>query len=154
MDYCHTCETDLTRDLLADHVGHDVTVNSDNEAKQVIVMRTDLGMRKGKMIAQGAHASMMWLVHRIQDADINTFNDAELAWLTRSFVKVCVRVDSEEELMQVFTAAKADESVGNVYLIEDAGRTEFKGIPTRTCMAIGPAWGKDIDRVTGELKLL
>ena len=31
-------------------------------AKQVIVMRKDLGMRKGKMIAQGAHASMKVLL--------------------------------------------------------------------------------------------
>jgi len=28
------------------------------EVKQVIVLRKDLQMRKGKMIAQGAHASM------------------------------------------------------------------------------------------------
>lgn len=29
--------------------------------KQVIIIRTDLNMRKGKMIAQGAHASVNYL---------------------------------------------------------------------------------------------
>lgn len=33
---------------------------------QVIVMRRDLGMRQGKEIAQGAHASMIWLALRIR----------------------------------------------------------------------------------------
>jgi len=37
--------------------------------KQVIVMRRDLGMRRGKEIAQGAHASMIWLALRIREAD-------------------------------------------------------------------------------------
>ena len=37
------------------------------EPKQVIVMRRDLGMRRGKEIAQGAHASMIWLSRRIRE---------------------------------------------------------------------------------------
>jgi peptidyl-tRNA hydrolase len=34
------------------------------EAKQVIAIRRDQGMRRGKEIAQGAHASMIWLNQR------------------------------------------------------------------------------------------
>jgi peptidyl-tRNA hydrolase, PTH2 family len=41
-----------------------------------------------------------------------------------------------------------------VYLITDAGHTEFKGVPTKTCLAIGPNDVDEIDVVTGHLKLL
>lgn len=34
------------------------------KTKQVIVMRTDLNMRKGKMIAQGSHASIAFLTRK------------------------------------------------------------------------------------------
>src|SRR5262249_31123105 len=67
------------------------------EPKQVIVMRRDLGMRRGKEIAQGAHASMIWLSLRIRQPGY-TFTEAERQWLSGPFTKVCVRVDSEEEL--------------------------------------------------------
>ena len=39
-------------------------------------------------------------------------------------------------------------------LITDAGHTEFHGVPTRTCLAIGPAWSDEIDAITGGLQLL
>src|SRR5262245_5559289 len=68
-------------------------------AKQVIVMRKDLGMRKGKMIAQGAHASLKVLIDAgAPDADGAAFtfriDDAAAAWLGGRFTKVCVSVDS------------------------------------------------------------
>jgi PTH2 family peptidyl-tRNA hydrolase len=70
------------------------------EPKQVIVMRRDLGMRRGKEIAQGAHASMIWLSLRIREPGYG-FTEAERTWLDGSFTKVCVRVDSEEELLGI-----------------------------------------------------
>ena len=39
-------------------------------------------------------------------------------------------------------------------LIQDSGLTEFKGIPTYTCCAIGPAKEELIDEITGDLPLL
>lgn len=39
----------------------------DMSVKQVIVMRKDLNMRRGKEISQGAHASSMWLVNRVSN---------------------------------------------------------------------------------------
>jgi peptidyl-tRNA hydrolase len=39
-------------------------------------------------------------------------------------------------------------------LITDAGLTEFAGVPTNTCVAIGPAWNEKVDAITGALKLL
>ena len=119
--------------------------------KQVIVMRRDLGMRRGKEIAQGAHASMIWLALRIRQPSY-TFTDAERRWLDGPFTKVCVRVDSEEELLAV--VQRAQEAGVLVYLCVDAGKTEFHGVPTPTCCAVGPDFPERIDPITGHLKLL
>ena len=121
------------------------------EPKQVIVMRRDLGMRRGKEIAQGSHASMMWLSHRIRQSDCS-FTEAEQRWLDGNFTKVCVRVDSEEELRGVIQ--NAEQAGVLVHLCVDAGRTEFHGVPTPTCCAIGPDFADRIDPITGQLKLL
>lgn len=126
------------------------------QAKQVIVMRKDLGMRKGKMIAQGAHASLKVLTDRRTSVDDETFaialTPAMAAWLTGRFTKVCVSVDSEEALVAVVERAKAANVP--VALIVDAGKTEFHGVPTKTCCAVGPAWADEVDAITGELPLL
>ena len=119
--------------------------------KQVIVMRRDLGMRRGKEIAQGAHASMIWLTLRIRQRGY-TFTEAERQWLLGSITKVCVRVDSEEELLGI--VRRAHEAGVLAYLCVDAGRTEFHGVATPTCCAVGPDFPARIDPITGHLKLL
>jgi PTH2 family peptidyl-tRNA hydrolase len=129
---------------------------SERTAKQVIVMRKDLGMRKGKMIAQGAHASLEVLTARRREVDDETFaialTPAMAAWLTGRFTKVCVSVDSEAALDAVVERARAANLP--VALIVDAGKTEFHGVPTKTCCAVGPAWSDEVDAITGELPLL
>jgi PTH2 family peptidyl-tRNA hydrolase len=126
-------------------------------AKQVIVMRKDLGMRKGKMIAQGAHASLKVLLDAgSADPARATFSialdPALSAWLGGRFTKICVSVDSEAALDAVVTRARA-ASVPCA-LIVDTGTTEFHGVPTKTCCAVGPAWTDEVDAITGELPLL
>ena len=76
----------------------------------------------------------------------------ERAWIEGPFAKVCVRVDSEAELLDVYEQAQAAGLRAN--LITDSGRTEFHGQPTPTCLAIGPDDAEKIDSVTGELELL
>jgi peptidyl-tRNA hydrolase, PTH2 family len=123
--------------------------------KQVIVMRHDLKMRRGKQIAQGAHASMAFLTRRLQSSpsiSLNDFSPSARIWISGSFAKVCVRCNSEEELMAIHD--KAIELGLEVNLITDSGRTEFHGQPTRTCLAIGPDDASKIDPVTGHLELL
>jgi PTH2 family peptidyl-tRNA hydrolase len=73
------------------------------DVKQVIVMRKDLRMRRGKEIAQGAHASMAFLAKKALAGE--AFSEVERAWLRGLFTKVCVRVSSEEELLAVAEAA-------------------------------------------------
>ena len=126
--------------------------------KQVIVIRKDLRMRRGKEIAQGAHASMKWLTSRvtvshnalgaITPAD---FTDAEWAWLTGLFTKITCTVDSEEELQAIHD--RAWELGIRAEMVTDAGRTEFGGVPTKTVVAIGPDWSDKVDEITGSLKL-
>ena len=144
------------------------------ETKQVIMMRTDLNMRKGKMIAQGAHASMKVLLDRLEwrgqktehprehDPEFSetvTFQEvrafveeAMLEWIKGRFTKIGLRVESEQELVDLYTKAK--EAGIPCSLIEDQGLTEFHGQITKTCCAIGPAEVADIDRITGHLKPL
>lgn len=120
-------------------------------------MRKDLGMRKGKMIAQGAHASLKVLL------DAGTLDDtatsyaidvtpAMATWLAGRFTKVCVSVDSELALDAIVASARAAGVA--CALIIDAGHTEFRGVPTKTCCAIGPAWVDHVDAITGGLPLL
>lgn len=123
--------------------------------KQVIVMRHDLKMRRGKQIAQGAHASMAFLTRRLQNSpsiSIHDFSPNAQGWIKGAFAKVCVRCNSEEELLAIHD--KAIEFGLEAYLITDSGRTEFHGQPTRTCLAIGPDEASKIDQVTGHLELL
>lgn len=124
-------------------------------AKQVIVMRKDLGMRKGKMVAQGAHASLRVVLQTGGlDGDRYSLSVTEpmAAWLTGRFTKVCVGVESEAALDDVM--ARATAAGVPCALITDAGQTEFHGVPTKTCCAVGPAWVEDVDAITGGLTLL
>ena len=126
-------------------------------AKQVIVMRKDLGMRKGKMIAQGAHASLKVLLDAGARDPAGTtltisLGPALATWLSGRFTKVCVSVDSEAALDAVVERARA--AGVPCALIVDAGTTEFHGVPTKTCCAVGPAWADEVDAITGELTLL
>lgn len=114
--------------------------------KQVIVMRKDLNMRKGKMIAQGAHASLKVTLD-------NMDNEYTKEWLNGLFKKICVYVNSKEELLQIYNNAAFNVSLPSA-LIEDSGLTEFGGVSTYTCCAIGPGPDDVIDRYTGELPLL
>ena len=113
--------------------------------KQIIVMRNDLGMRKGKMVAQGAHASLGAVLQNREDPRVEE-------WLRGAFTKVCVRADSLEQLLDV--ADRAQKAGMIVYIITDNGRTEFGGVPTVTACAIGPDTDKNLQPVTGDLKLL
>jgi PTH2 family peptidyl-tRNA hydrolase len=121
--------------------------------KQVIVIRKDLKMRRGKEIAQGAHASMAWLSRTVREGFKTgnlDFTEAQRDWLSNRFTKICVVVNSEEELKEVYNNAK--EAGITAHLIMDAGKTEFNE-PTLTAAGIGPAYPEDIDKITGHLKL-
>jgi PTH2 family peptidyl-tRNA hydrolase len=135
------------------------------DTKQIIVMRKDLNMRKGKMIAQGSHASMAFITRNswISCPKNGTywFNGPQLQpdfarevnhWLNHSFRKITVYVNSKEELLAVYD--KAEEAGLIAYLVTDNGATEFHGVPTLTCCAIGPHLEEKFEGITDHLPLL
>lgn len=144
-------------------------MNTKKTSKQVIVMRKDLKMRKGKMIAQGAHASMKVFFDQMKTVEIPYEDDEgsidviikrlqfdkegpEIDWIDGIFTKICVYVNSEEELLEIYEKARQEKIP--CALIEDRGLTEFGGVQTKTCCAIGPDWAEVIDPITKHLPLL
>jgi peptidyl-tRNA hydrolase, PTH2 family len=120
------------------------------KVKFVLVMRDDLNMRKGKMAAQGIHAVTPFLVRHIREA--KPLNQVEDRWTDTGETAICLGVDSEQELLDIYEKAKAARL--NVHLVRDAGRTEFHGQPTFTCLGIGPDNASKIDPITGHLRPL
>lgn len=129
--------------------------------KQVIVLRKDLKMRRGKEVAQGAHASMAAILNSgnyARVADGGTLFSLDLPpgnalseWLLGRFTKICVTVQGEDALKAIHAAAV---NAGlPAAIIQDSGLTEFGGVPTYTAVAIGPAEASAVDAITGELPL-
>lgn len=111
--------------------------------KQVVVVRKDLKLDKGKLAVQVAHASL--------DAYGRSDPDVRKKWEMAGSKKVVLRVDTLKELTDLHERAK--ELGLPCSLIRDAGRTH---VPpgTITALGIGPCSDKDIDMVTGKLKML
>ncbi len=111
------------------------------ELKQVIVVRKDLKMGKGKTAAQVAHATLT-----VADKSEHTWE-----WLGQGQKKSILVCEDEKELLQIFKEAKKAGLPAEIII--DAGRTQVP-TGTKTCVGIGPAPGKEIDKITGKLKLL
>lgn len=140
------------------------------EVKQVIVFRKDLlkgehSIRKGKLAAQVAHASIGALLkyfHKESNNDdygtkykytCEFRNDSILdKWLNGIFTKICVCVENDEELVALYNKITSESDIPCV-LITDVGNTEFHGVPTNTCIGVGPYWSDDIDVFTKNLPL-
>ena len=124
--------------------------------KQVIVVRRDLKMRRGKEIAQCCHASIAFLSKNLCEDDSTIrhwirLREAEIEWLQQSFTKIVCQAHSEEQLYEL--ARKADAAGVESHIIIDNGTTEFRGVKTPTCIAIGPDYSDIIDNITGDLLL-
>lgn len=145
----------------------------EEDPKQWIIIRKDLNMRKGKMVSQGAHASMKAVLHGLRETDNSCkklihgidydFYLKEVAicfhkdsamdkWLTGIFTKITLYVNSEEELMEVYNKTKEEGIL--CALIEDNGKTEFGGVKTKTAAAIGPEYPSKVKHIVGHLPLL
>lgn len=111
--------------------------------KQVIVLRTDIGMSKGKLVAQACHAS----VGAYKNADSAARNE----WETAGARKVALKIAGEDALMDLFKQARAQGVPA--YVVKDAGQTELEP-GTVTALGLGPAGDETVDKVTKELQLL
>ena len=111
--------------------------------KQVIVIRNDLKLSKGKLAAQACHASLE-AYKRAEQNDIDE-------WENSGVKKVVLKVQSEKELLNIFELLKTEKM--KPALIKDAGLTEVAP-GTITCLGVGPLREDVVDRVTGKLKML
>jgi len=112
------------------------------EYKQAVLLREDLEMSKGKMIAQACHASLK----AYKKAD----GEKKQAWEDEGSKKIVLSTD-ESTMIERFQRAKS--SGLNAAMIKDAGKTELKP-GTKTAVAIGPAKESEVDSITGDLKLI
>ena len=115
------------------------------ETKQVIVVRKDLKLTKGKMSAQAAHAAV-----EAYRATAEKNPNLAKSWVNSGEKKVVVYAENLEELYMIKESVP-DRIAAKV--ITDAGRTQLEP-GTVTCMGIGPASEEDLNKVTGKLKLV
>jgi len=148
------------------------TANTDSSVinhyatKQVIVVRRDLHMRKGKAIAQACHGAvnvilqtldrdaLPWYVFDSKSGEKHIAIDGESAladWFSDSYAKICLYVDSEQELLDL--KKKCDEQNILSCLVQDNGTTEFHGVKTYTCLVLEPLDSRYVDAITGRLPL-
>jgi len=110
--------------------------------KQVILVRQDLKLPKGKMAVQVAHASV--------ECVLKSKKDVVDAWHSLGMKKSVLKVKDLDELKKYHSKAKAAKLI--TALITDAGLTTLPP-GTVTCLGIGPDNDEKIDRITGKLKL-
>ena len=113
------------------------------------------------MISQGAHAStkiFLDLITKLEPHNIGGYTatlhitEQMKTWMDDNYKKITVSVDSEQELIDIYN--QANDAGIPVCLITDSGLTEFHGVETKTCVAIGPDNEDIINKITGNLKLL
>ena len=113
-----------------------------SQLKQVLLIRTDIKMSKGKVAAQAAHASV--------DAVLNANKKLLKKWRSEGMKKITLKVESKEQLNELIDKAIQNDIVTSI--IKDAGHTEVAP-GTTTCGAIGPGPEIQIDKITGDLKI-
>jgi PTH2 family peptidyl-tRNA hydrolase len=113
------------------------------EYKQIIIVRDDLKLTKGKMAAQASHASVQ--------AVLKSHKDDLKKWQEQGMKKVVLKVKDLPELHEY--KRKAEDAGLVVALITDAGHTHLQP-GTITCLGIGPDKAEKIDKITGKLPLV
>jgi len=114
--------------------------------KQIIVVRSDLQMGKGKIAAQASHASLS-AYKKVMRMD----PDVARAWESEGQMKVVLKTQSEAELLEYYNKAK--QAGIPCELIRDAGHTQIEP-GTLTCLGAGPWDEAELDKVFSKLKLL
>lgn len=138
-------------------------LNANDEFRMVLAVRTDLGMQKGKVAVQCAHAAVAAYTNALRK-DCRSLqywlmsgkiNSVHLSMpgpstLVVGQAKIAVKISSEQELIELARKARASGIV--VSIVRDAGRTQVES-GTKTIVALGPAPKSALDSITGHLKL-
>ncbi len=114
--------------------------------KQVIIIRTDLKMGAGKKCAQACHASL-------SASDLSRVKDKLIwkNWKNSGQKKVVLKVNGMEEMGRIYSLLQKQKI--SCFLVKDAGLTQLTP-GTTTALGIGPALSAELDKITGDLKLL
>lgn len=126
--------------------------------KQIIVVRSDLKLGKGKIASHVAHASISAIINSSTAEFLNgrlcnsiIVDETTIEWLKDGQAKITCKVDSEQDLLSLKDAA--EKANIKFCLIKDAGHTQIDP-GTYTAIAIGPEYNEIIDSITNQLKLL
>jgi PTH2 family peptidyl-tRNA hydrolase len=111
--------------------------------KQVIIVRRDLKLDKGKLASQVAHASL--------EAYKKSDPSARKNWEEEGAKKVILKVKNLKELKEIYKKIRKERIPCS--LIRDAGKTQLKP-GTITVLGIGPCESERVDKITKDLKLL
>ena len=120
-------------------------MNVMDDIKQVIVVRKDLKLQKGKMAAQVAHAAIGAYKQAMKKQ-----RDMAKAWDATGGKKVIVWVESEKGLFDIKESLRKEIPR---FAVTDAGLTQLAP-GTVTCLGIGPYNSNVLDEYTGEVKLV
>ena len=118
----------------------------EKEIKQMIILRKDLDMGTGKLVAQGSHASLMSFLNTEKK-----YPDITKRWLEEGETKIVLKVNKQEEFEELKNKLKRSGMPFQV--VKDAGQTQ---VPpgSETAIGIGPYYTDEINKITGKLKLL
>jgi len=114
--------------------------------KQVLALRKDLQLGKGKLAAHASHASIAAYRKALSSHPENVEE-----WEAGGEKKIAVSVNSEAEILELFELIKRHKIP--CALIRDAGLTQISP-GTITALGIGPWDDAELDKFTGHLKLL
>jgi PTH2 family peptidyl-tRNA hydrolase len=103
-------------------------------------------MGTGKKCAQSCHAS-------VSTSDLVRIKDKLIwkNWKNSGQKKVVLKVMGMDAINEIIT--KLDKKKIPYFLVRDAGLTQLTP-GTTTALGIGPALSREIDEITGDLKLL
>ncbi|XP_030745067.1 peptidyl-tRNA hydrolase 2, mitochondrial-like [Sitophilus oryzae] len=118
------------------------------QTKMVFLVRTDLGMGKGKIASQVAHAAI-----ELYKQSLKNGNPYLKPWLNSGQPKIVLKISNncEKALEDLYNSAKQQNLT--VTKIQDSGKTQIE-YGSLTVVAVGPGKVKDIDKITSQYKLL
>ena len=118
---------------------------NESSATMVLIVRSDLKLSSGKVVAQTGHAAVeVALIAKRKEADLLA------RWRSEGARKIALKVPDEESLRYLYEKAKNSGLV--TYLVKDAGHTEIPPGTFTVVGILGPR--RSVDILVGGLSLL
>ncbi|MEC7437128.1 MAG: aminoacyl-tRNA hydrolase, partial [Candidatus Thermoplasmatota archaeon] len=118
---------------------------NDSSSTMVLVVRSDLKLSTGKIVAQTGHAAVEVALKAKRNE-----TDLLARWRSEGARKIALKVPDEDTLKQLYREATDAGFV--TYLVKDAGHTEIPPGTLTVVGILGPR--RSVDFLVGELSLL